>query len=1430
MVSPPSPMEDQTDEDFFDKLVDDEVDGGVCEPSFLNNDEQAFANLSIEEVGITTTATAVDSLDNVDRVEGDCSVKGGDDDVVSSTVNGGKVEDFGGGGITQVSEVVHQESSDCGVVGKSEPDSKISDIGAKAGVGIKEVEWSLLSGVNQEVLYSDFFDQIGDNSDDPFGEVTGGFMVAPGSVDGVSSDPVICSTSYSVQNREDTQHASSMVAPDSLDGVSSNQVTCSSSYSLEQNGEDMQHASSMVASGTLDGVSSNHVSCSSSYGLGQTGEDMKHVLSTESEKEIQDQNSVQYWESLYPGWKYDPNSGQWYQVDGSVATVNLMENNNANVQSTYEGAVANPTSDVYHLQHTAQSARGTISEESTAGTSSYWNQAAYGNTEYPAHMVFDPQYPGWYYDTIALEWRSLESYTSSINQSTSLDQNKQLSYGSPSTVNYYPEQNVTYDQGEQVHNHSYQSDQSVHWRDSGKGPLNTVQPRRNEAFSSTENTQYGNEFIPNGAASYITDRRTEAAPHEKSFLNEQPRQVFDSSNGFNRFQGVGETGFQNFASAESDLQHNNHYNVFDQKFSAAGFSGTNFHNFTPQPPQNGKLSYSSSGGRSSDGRPPHALVSFGFGGKLIVMKDQSSLHPQPAYASQVSAEGVISVLNVMEVAMLKNDGSDVGIGGCDYFHTLCQQSFSGPLVSGNVGSKELNKWVDDRIANSNVTNADYKEGEALNMLLSLLKIACQYYGKLRSAFGTDHGSKENDCPESALAKLFSSAKRNGTQFSSVSQCLQNTPSEGQMQATAEEVQMLLVSGRKMEALQCAQNGHLWGPAIVIATLLGEQFYGETVKQMALHQLLAGSPLRTLCLLIAGHPAEVFSDSISSSIQNGVNAHSSGVVPGCMLEDWEENLAIISANRTKGDELVITHLGDCLWRERDEVTAAHTCYLVAESNIESYSESARLCLVGANHLKYPRTYASPQAIQRTELYEYAKVLGNSQSVLLPFQPYKLLYACMLAEVGKMSESLKYCQAVLKSLKTGRSPEVDAWRHMVSSLEERVKIHQQGGYATNFARAKLGKWFNFFDNTAQRVVGGLPPPTPSTSHSNGQHGEHDHQSRAPRVSSSQSTMTMSSLMTPASAEGSNRMSMHNRSMSEPNFGREPRKDESPKSSSSSPRDHTSLSGSPSRFGRFGSQIFQKTVGLVLRSRSERQAKLGETNKFYYDEKLKRWVEEGAGPQAEEMTLAPPPTSTAFMNGMQNHDNKEESVSTSGYANGQPEYKYTNYNGNSASELPPIPSVSNHFSARGRMGVRARYVDTFNKGGGTPTNSFQSPTPLIPAIKPVAGNPNFFIPTPIPGGQITDSTQTQSTQQNVVTDDGTTSSSGHNSLSSPQMFSPPSTIHRHPSMDKGMGSMINSNASLTPNSRRTLSWGGSLELSNHTGMGESRSPGAPDFRPST
>lgn len=41
----------------------------------------------------------------------------------------------------------------------------------------------------------------------------------------------------------------------------------------------------------------------------------------------------------------------------------------------------------------------------------------------------------------------------------------------------------------------------------------------------------------------------------------------------------------------------------------------------------------------------------------------------------------------------------------------------------------------------------------------------------------------------------------------------------------------------------------------------------------------------------------------------------------MLDDWEENLAVITANRTKDDELVLIHLGDCLWKERSDVRSS-----------------------------------------------------------------------------------------------------------------------------------------------------------------------------------------------------------------------------------------------------------------------------------------------------------------------------------------------------------------------------------------------------------------------------------------------------------------------------------------------------------------------------
>lgn len=103
---------------------------------------------------------------------------------------------------------------------------------------------------------------------------------------------------------------------------------------------------------------------------------------------------------------------------------------------------------------------------------------------------------------------------------------------------------------------------------------------------------------------------------------------------------------------------------------------------------------------------------------------------------------------------------------------------------------------------------------------------------------------------------------------------------------------------------------------------------------------------------------------------------------------------------------------------------------------------------------------------------------------------------------------------------------------------------------------------------------------------------------------------------------------------------------------------------------------------------KAKLGESNKFYYDEKLKRWVEEGAEPPTEEAALPPPPMIAAFQSGNQNYSIKDAiKAETLDSAAAGTEIKSPS--SEKSSGIPPIPPSSNQFTAHGRTGVRSRYI---------------------------------------------------------------------------------------------------------------------------------------------
>ncbi|KAH6829891.1 hypothetical protein C2S53_010696 [Perilla frutescens var. hirtella] len=1419
--NPPFTVEDNTDEDFFDKLVndDDDVDfkvstsaesGGHHALTDGNESDEvkAFANLSINELDDHDEVNVENITSSNRSTDDDLSAKGETveqinkvgtvDEHVNPLVSADSFE-FGNL-IQQVgNENGGSEVSNNGDGGKT-TNKGVSDVlmmsettGGSGAPGVKEVAWSAFSADSAEKdsngfgSYSDFFSEFGgDNAGDAFTN-TVGVTSKNGPQDDIGNDV----------------HGS-------------NYVDNSDNYGQHNNN---------------DGIAADQSS------------------------NVQDLSSSQYWENQYPGWKYDHSTGQWYQVDGYDAGAVVQTNADSNVSSTWGGNGGQV--ELSYMQQTAHSVSGAVAKAGTTETVSNWNQtslasdatettnwnkvsqvsgdssvvpsdwnqASNDNNGYPAHMVFDPQYPGWYYDTNTQEWRTLEAYASSA-QSTAQVQNKmnkdEYSSSDMSSQNNDLKANSSLAQG---NNYISQGFGSQGLDQNWVGSVNNYNQQNSRmwlpetatsgeaALPYTENQVMENNYGQNVSASLHGSQQRNAHYGVKGPYYENQSQ---NQNDFSMpSQFVGGNLGQRFNDSKMN-QNDNKY------FSNDYYSNQNSVNFSQQQFQNAQMTHNPAAGRSSAGRPAHALVAFGFGGKLIVMKHDNSTE-NLNFGSQNPVGGSISVLNLSEV-VTGNIDINHGMGVSNYFQTLFRHSLPGPLTGGSVATKELNKWIEERLTNLESANMEYRKAEVLRLLLSLLKIACQYYGKLRSPYGTDAVMKESDAPESAVAKLFASAKRNGLQFSQygdVAQCLQQLPSEGQLQAAAVEVQNLLVSGRKMEALQCAQEGQLWGPALVLAAQLGDQFYIETVKQMALRQLVAGSPLRTLCLLIAGQPADVFSAD-SAAVTNMAGALNVPQQPAqfganCMLDDWEENLAVITANRTKDDELVLMHLGDCLWKERSDIIAAHICYLVAEASFEPYSDSARLCLIGADHWKLPRTYASPEAIQRTEIYEYSKTLGNSQFVLLPFQPYKYVYALMLAEVGRTSEALKYCQAVLKSLKTGRTMELENLRNLVSSLEERIKAHQQGGFSVNLAPKEfIGKLLNLFDSTAHRVVGGLPPPIPTAG--GAVHGNENHyQSTGPRVSSSQSTMAMSSLV-PQSMEpmnewsADNRKTMHTRSVSEPDFGRSPMQGQADSSkeatSAGTPEKASAAAGATSsRFGRFsfGSQLFQKTVGLVLKPRQGRQAKLGETNKFYYDEKLKRWVEEGAeAPAAEAALPPPPPTAAVFQNGL---SEKSAFQGEAPHNNGNLEYRSPSTMDNS-SGMPPLPPTANQYSARGRMGVRSRYVDTFNKGGGggNTVGAFQSPS--VPSAKPAAAggvNPRFFVPTPV-------STAEQPVADPPLEDKQNASSTNENHSPSPPNESfhspvPPSSMQRFGSMSNIPNRGMSDVSSFAAHSRRTASWSGSL-----------------------
>lgn len=97
--------------------------------------------------------------------------------------------------------------------------------------------------------------------------------------------------------------------------------------------------------------------------------------------------------------------------------------------------------------------------------------------------------------------------------------------------------------------------------------------------------------------------------------------------------------------------------------------------------------------------------------------------------------------------------------------------------------------------------------------------------------------------------------------------------------------------------------------------------------------------------------------------------------------------MILSNTTQRPELdrkAIMTLADTLF-SRGSMYAAHFCYLMAQVEFGRYGHpDNKLVLLGSNHTKPFRQFATNEAIFMTEIYEYACSLNDTSFLINEFQ--------------------------------------------------------------------------------------------------------------------------------------------------------------------------------------------------------------------------------------------------------------------------------------------------------------------------------------------------------------------------------------------------------------------------------------------------------------
>ncbi|NWQ85792.1 SC16A protein, partial [Burhinus bistriatus] len=385
---------------------------------------------------------------------------------------------------------------------------------------------------------------------------------------------------------------------------------------------------------------------------------------------------------------------------------------------------------------------------------------------------------------------------------------------------------------------------------------------------------------------------------------------------------------------------------------------------------------------------PHICARFGPGGFLIKVLPNLPSEGQPALVEIHSME-----------TMLQHSPEQEEM-----------RAFPGPLAKDDTHKVDVINFAQNK-ATQCLKNKNLIDKESASLLWDFIVLLCRQNGTvvgtdLAELLLRDHktvwlpGKSPNeanliDFTNEALEQV--EEESGEAQLSFLTDSL--VTAIDSLEKETERFRELLLYGRKKDALESAMKHGLWGHALLLASKMDSRTHARVMTRFA-NSLPINDPLQTVYQLMSGRmPA---ASTCCGDEKWG---------------DWRPHLAMVLSNLTNNVDLesrTIATMGDTL-ASKGLLDAAHFCYLMAQVGFGVYTrKTTKLVLIGSNHSLPFLKFATNEAIQRTEAYEYAQSLGTQPGCLPNFQVFKFIYACRLAEMGLAAQAFHYCEVISRTV--------------------------------------------------------------------------------------------------------------------------------------------------------------------------------------------------------------------------------------------------------------------------------------------------------------------------------------------------------------------------------------------------------------------------------